>query len=262
MLSQLVGAGRAKVQVALDEGGVRCAWRKGKGYVPYELLADANVEEGALGGAKLVLVGKDGEELGLDVDEPLAAHRAIVAHLVQASAARPAPAGLAREGRAIDAWLDDVMRRAEGGGYREAGVDHAALAALLADEHAAAEGRAAAAFVLVGSASADLLRACARAFVEHALPPLVLVAGWLAAGGLALVPDDVAADAKGYLARGDAIARRGDDAARAPLVAAALADVLAEARATVHVVPAKRRRLYPAAGNGMDMRWVGRTWNI
>jgi hypothetical protein len=266
LLSRLVAAGRAKVEVALDEGGLRCAWRKGKAYVPFALLADARIEKRALTRAKLVLVAKSNEELRLDVGEPLAIHRAIVTHLVQAPTESCAPAGLARGGRALDGWLDDVARRAGEAGYREAGVDHGALAALLGNEHASLDARAAAAFVLVGGASSELLHAVARAFVEHAMPPLVLLAAWLAPGGAALVPDDVAAEAGAFLTPGDAaLAKRprpDGDAARAPLVAAALAVALTAARATPRASQAKRRRLHVSANAGIDARWIGRTWAL
>jgi hypothetical protein len=270
VLSALVPARRAKVQVALDEGGLRCAWKTGKGYVPFEALADAQLRRSPLGPAKLVLVAKGGDELALALaEDPVAVHREIVARLVGEVEAPETPP-LAREARALETWLDDVARRAEAGGYRDPGVDLDALAAILANEHAGAEPRAAAAFVLVGAAGGEILRAVARTFALHALPPLVLLAAWLAPGGEALVPREVVDEVKGYLSREDAALagrqRPRADPERAPLIAAALREVTEEAilaaRAASATPHAKRRRLQPHA-NALDgTRWVGRTWNI
>lgn len=175
--------------VTIDDGGVRATQIGKASYIPFTDITDARVDFRPFGVALLRLVTR-GATITLRVvhEEALFVHAAISPHIgVKPSV--PAVAGvLARNGRPFDVWLADI-RSGAGSGYRAAPIDSSALVAVLDDTNAAADVRAAAAYALLHDGREEDLVAVVRAFVRHALPPLVVVVASLAPGGAALVPE-------------------------------------------------------------------------
>jgi hypothetical protein len=189
--------------ITLDDGGVRArSWDGPCTYVPFTEIDDARVDFKAFGIALLRLVKRDTvSTLRLAHDEALFVQASLLPH-VGMKASVPAIASLlARNGRPVDVWLADVRARVQTDGYREAAMDSAALVAVLDDARVAPDVRAAASHALLHGRREDDVVAVVRAFVRHALPPIVVVATALAPGGAALVPEGMWDDALLYLAR-------------------------------------------------------------
>jgi hypothetical protein len=266
----------ASFEVLLDEGGLRCASGEAQGfYVPFATIADAALDKDLRGRMVLVLASHEGKvaRLPLATASPFDLHRVVSTRLAELTAAPPeraarteVPSALSRGGRPLDEWLADVGRLGRGG-YRDGAADTARLASLLDDEHADVDARAAAGFALVAGAEGAELVATARAFLEHALPPLVLAAARLAPGGAAIVDDAVTAGVKVYLDARDAEAV--DAAPRDRSREALVADALGRARDAILAEPepaathraAPGRRSHQAASIAAGV-WVGRTWGI
>jgi len=278
-LSQLVPNSDGSVELSVDEGGVRCDWRSRHAYIPLAAIADVSVDATFFGGSRLVLTGAvgasvDGNEIRLHVTNAtcVAIQRVLLVALEeQRNANRLSyPPALARENRPIEEWLGDVARHATGN-YRDAAFDHEVLAQVLADVHGDIEARAAAAYALLASGDDEHLVAVTRVFIMHAVPPLVLAAARAAAGGPALIPEDVVNEVAPYLPDADVeglVRMAVSNTDREARVTAALdrAKVLAAADARREQEEAaaqapKWRRLHMGA-SGVDTRWVGKTWAL
>lgn len=274
------------VTVALDEGGLRCAWaRGGAAYVPFESISDATLRNSLFGTTLLVLTLAPSDEIAIKIanGNPFDVLGAVVAHLGESRPDRRVAHPHAFERGELDfsGWLDGVRRHACGReAYREAPVDRAALAALLDDEAASAALRAAAAHALMTIAGDDDLDAVAHALVNRALPPVVLVAVGVASGGSALVDDELIAEMTSLLPahdRADVVAiavAAGANGARCEPSACERVGVAkqraldaarteADANARAHAGGGGRRALHPVStGAGNAGRWIGRSWGL
>jgi hypothetical protein len=275
-------ASSGPVTIALDEGGLRCTWRDGAAYVPFEVLADATLATSVFGTTVLTATLATGDEIGIKIanGNPFDVLGAILARLGERASTVPLRYPAFDRGElALGGWLENVRRHACGGeAYRESPPDRAAFAALLDDDGAGAAPRAAAAHALLTIGADEDVAVVAHALVTRAFPPLVLVAVGLAAGGLAFVDDELLAEMTALLPAGDReaaalVAAGRSDPAACARVAAALAIAkqaasdearsAAEAHARVHAAEGGRRALHPVStGAGNAGRWVGRSWGL
>jgi hypothetical protein len=275
-IDQLVPDAGGAVAVSVDEGGVRCRWRSRAAYIPLAVIKDVSLEQGLFGGNRLVLSGIAGGAIRLDVDAAncLSIHHILIVELDERARSPLAPSlpALARDGRAIEEWFAAIARHSVRTGYRDAGLDLAAVTAVLSDSNADVEVRAAAAYALLTHGGDEHLLAVARVFVQRALPPLVLAAAHVARGGFALVPDDVWQELLPFLPPSDAAGlstlRIGDDPDCGTALASAFECAKEEARVAAQSAQddgaaqrSKWRRLH-AGTAGADTRWVGKTWAL
>jgi hypothetical protein len=200
------------VGIVLDEAGARLRLRRTRSYWPFALLSGASVEKRKLATPRLVLSDRTGRAV---VDVPLLndAARASADRIVSELGARVAesqrspeavPAGLERDGRALDEWcaeLDRIARLPDDGEYRERTLDRRALLELGGEPGASVEVRAAALYVLLKSDEAEH-RAAALAILGEASAPLVLALAERAVPSLPLTATAVDG-AREYLERED-----------------------------------------------------------
>ncbi|MDB4937633.1 MAG: hypothetical protein JWP87_4605 [Labilithrix sp.] len=275
-------ASHGPVTVGLDEGGLRCTWRDGgAAYLPFDAVADATLGASVFGKTLLVITLATGGTISITLanGNPFDVLGAVVARLGERRTDEPVTHPAFERGDAeLGAWLERVRRHASGGeAYREAPMDHGAIAALLDDDAAGAGLRAAAAHALLTAATDEDLATVAGALVTRALPPLVVVAAGLAAGGSALVDDGLLAEMSALLPSPDreAVAtvaartpeRTSPDAcervASARQAATDAARRALEGDARAHAGEGGRRMLHPVStGAGNGARWVGRSWGL
>jgi hypothetical protein len=271
---------RGSVHVALDEGGARCLWGGGAGYVRFAEIEDVSLEDRLVGSPRLVLATAGGAiAMKIANAELLQVHGAIVRRLEEAKGHRPAralPTAFARAGRGLAEWLAALAEAVLGAkAYRDAPVENATLADVIADEHAEVDARAAGVHALVTTGEPDALHAVARTLVMHALPPLVLAAARLGRAGRALVDDEVMDEIAPFLdaadrAAVDALLVDGShdlvDAHVAAALVSAKEEAIAEAKRASEaagVRGTKWRRLQSRGPGAIDPgRWVGRTWAL
>jgi hypothetical protein len=262
-----------RIEIALDEGGVRLASKHDAAYVPWTAVADVDLESHVLSSTRLALKPASGEPVRVPLDhriDPLALQREIALQLAErrAASSKDLPPALGRAGRPLGEWLAPTAAGAHA--YRTVDLDKELLADLLADEHAGVDARAFAAYALLASGADDDLLRATRAFVLRALPPLVVVAARFALGGAALVDDEILADAARFLPDADRQAaeqaRTMRDADAESRVAAALERAKALAleamreNASSPAAGSKLRRV--TIGGAGDVRWVGRSWAL
>ncbi|MDC3957702.1 hypothetical protein [Polyangium jinanense] len=187
-----------RVEIALDEGGLRCAVDEYVSYYPWVLLGPAQLEPDWRGIPTLTLTNESGRAFARVPLLGKSAHASAVTLLrsyEQRRAGRILPAppvarSLARQGRPLSAWLEALAalgaasnKRA---GYREqAPSDLAELPSIVADLGQTSEIRAAAAYVLLALRAPDL-DALKNAITEAA-PPLVQLLVHLSPAGKAIV---------------------------------------------------------------------------
>ena len=256
-----------KVTFAVDEGGLRCRWKKGAAYIAFHEIVDASLADSFFGPPALVL-DVAGEKRRLPIAN---ANPFDVLGAVLANAGRPWPSrrltALARADRDLLSWLE-VVRDRTAPQYREAAASVALLAGILADAAASIDDRAAAAHALLTLGGDSAVAEVARTCVTRALPPLVLVAARLAPGGAALVEDELFTDLRDYLPPADAAAaaaapsQTNDENAakiRAALEQAKHEASLTFSRGDPHV---SRKRAQVMAGGVDTTRWVGKSWAL
>ncbi len=267
------------VRLSFDEGGIRVDDReKPAGYVPYAILRDVSCE---LVREWLVVLefvctfeAVTGEVVKVTLDEKsdaLAAQRSAAVELAafKARAEVLLPPALVRGDRALDAFLLAVS--SEGGGYREGSLVPAALSGLLEETRTPIEARAAAAYALICEAEGEALAMALRAFIVHAMPPLVVAAAAATPGGGALVPDDVREWLRGYLTDGERaalgrlVAVRPRSVSREDAITQALSRAKESAQAQLEAMGdggAKRPAGALLAGTASTTAWVGRSWSL
>jgi hypothetical protein len=203
-------AWKPRATIELDEGGVR--WHEGarRGYTAFGSIERALVRGRFGGGMTLVLSTREDEvALALDSSTPVTALLGRILERVarakeSAQALRDDHGWLARRGRPLGEWLDDVRaatRRGLDEAYRGASVDAVALEALASDTDADVELRAAAVHALLVHPDAELGERV-RARIGTDAPPLV--AAVVAAGESRLEEDEAFA----YLPEEDRVASR------------------------------------------------------
>ncbi|MDI3291716.1 hypothetical protein [Polyangium sp. 15x6] len=190
-----------RVEVALDEGGVRCAVDEYVTYYPWVLLGPAQIEPDWRGIPTLILTNESGRVFARVPLLGKSAH-ASAATLLRSYEQRrtgrlvPAPPvarSLARQGRPISAWLEALAALGAAGnkraGYREqAPSDLAELPSIVADLGQTSEIRAAAAYVLLAQRAPDL--DALKSAITEAAPPLVQLLVHLSPAGKAIVSRD------------------------------------------------------------------------
>lgn len=187
-----------RVELALDEAGVRCAASGFVTYYPWVLLGPAQIEPDWRGIPTLTLTNEGGRVFARVPLLGAGAHASGVSLLQSYNRRRagpilPAPPvarALARQGRPVAAWLEALAALGAAGdkraGYREqAPVDLGELPAIVADLGQNPEIRAAAAYVLLAKRAPDF--DVVKNAVTEAAPPLVQLLVHLAPGGEVIV---------------------------------------------------------------------------
>jgi hypothetical protein len=198
--------------VSTDESGVRFRNGNATEYLAYGEIADASLASGMLGRTNLVLRKHDGSTRVF----PLADARpndllsTILARCVAAGTAdtsAPLPAAvaeLARKGRPIGAWLDEVraMARTNGGAYRAGGIERQTLLAGLADDRQDVELRAACAHVLATMPDEAARNAVIRV-LSNGAAPLVVISAAVVPEVRARIDPELVTEALSFVASAD-----------------------------------------------------------
>ncbi|TKD01045.1 hypothetical protein [Polyangium fumosum] len=206
-----------RVELALDEAGLRCVASGLVTYYPWMLLGPAQIEPDWRGIPTLTLTNASGRAF---MRVPLfgkRVHASAVAllrsyELRRAGPILPAPPiarTLARQGRPMAAWLEALAALAAAGnkraGYREqAPLELGELPSIVADLGQTPEHRAAAAYVLLAQRAPDL--DVVKDAVTAAAPPLVQLLVHLSPAGKAIVSRESIEDVRPFLEPDEAAA--------------------------------------------------------
>ncbi|MDI1483539.1 hypothetical protein [Polyangium sp. y55x31] len=190
-----------RVELVLDEGGVRCAVDDFVTYYPWPLLGPGLIGSDWVGIPTLILTNESGRAFARIPLLGKRAHANAAALLQSYERRRSEPIArapsvaraLARQGRPLSAWLEGLAALGAAGdkraGYREqAPIDLGELPSIVGDLGQTPEIRAAAAYVLLAQRAPDL--DAVKNAVTEAAPPLVQLLVHLSPAGKGIVSRD------------------------------------------------------------------------